>query len=368
MGRGSRGLARARNVVQRISLQSVEESFSGSEMGQFAEWAEYWLRLTMEVTKEEDPVNGETIREAQEIILEGVKSPEHLRQLMATQERHVTAYEKSRAKEEKTTERKEEASGGEGEGLSKERINGLIVNSPARQYLQGKSGVSQVVEADPREFNQRVVMESYVNDLLEDEEVEGEALDWRSLIVNAAITGHEEAFTERGGSGSIVLRKGETNLHVALHEGVHAFANPQFRNQLGNVLDEGATELIAQWISQYHGIHHPTGGYARSVQTVSQLTGYLGFSPQHLMEAYFVDPKSLVRWTWGWVGQEYIDHIKAASPKDFELDAGDAKREADAALRRGQKQRSEQLKGIAKIAGVVAVAGLAVVTKLLGFW
>lgn len=348
----TRGATYPAGAIQRkISFEAVEEAFHPAEMEEFAAWTAEWLDLVIELTKEKENIDEELIREAQGIILEAVDSPDELRALLATHKKRIVQHrERSRDQDDRE--------------IDQDTLNRWILNSPAGPYVKGKAGVESIAVLDPRTFNQRVVMDSYLKDVMPDDEISGEGLEWRTLILNAAITGDEDGFTERTARGNIVVRTG-TPPHVAIHEAVHAFANPEFRAKLGDMLDEGATELITQWIAKDLGLE--SNGYPRSVATIEKLRTFLKFSPDDLMKAYFVDPGVLVRWTRMFVGDEYLQTMKEIGPRALERDEAE-KQKADTAFDRGRAQKRDEHVGYLKLTGIVLIVGAAIAAKILGLW
>ena len=368
LGLATRAAAAAAAPVQRkIAFEVVEKAFSLEEMKQFAAWTAEWLELVMEVTREKDKIDDKLVREAEEIILEGVASPDHLRALLANHKKRALQHAQAQDSKEPTDEKAKPGAQAEGgakqPALDKHTLNAWILQSPAGPYVKDRAGVEDLAVLGPKPFNQRMVAESYENDLKPDEDSPGEDCTWRLLIINAAIAGGEEGFAERGRRGRIVVRSGSPP-QIALHEAVHAFGNPAFRATLGDLLDEGTTELIAQWIAVAVKLA-PGSGYPRAVATTEQLRTLVGLSQDDLMKAYFVDPTILVKATRRYVGEDYLQRMKGASPKDFEFDDGTLKAAATGPLDRAA---AEEREARLRVIGMIGILGVAILTKLFGIW
>jgi hypothetical protein len=73
----------------------------------------------------------------------------------------------------------------------------------------------------------------------------------------------------------IYYARDDRNLTVLIHEGMHAYAHPNFTAQVRNYINEGAAEYLAHQLEDEIGTHSATG-YGENVERVRSLVAVIG--------------------------------------------------------------------------------------------
>jgi ankyrin repeat protein len=182
-------------------------------------------------------------------------------------------------------------SGGKMSGISDKEVQQMLLTSPqigqiiAEKVAKGANLKGQIVALDDEAFAER-----YYQEILSDNQHLGQTADKQHLmkLIKSSKIDRVNGFQARS-DGRIYLRSTLMEIRVVIHESIHKYSGEIFKDVLGHVMNEGATDYISMLVSAQVGAEIAPEYYTGEKKLLMDFLRVLDISDEQLFAAYFND-------------------------------------------------------------------------------